>query len=274
MTYCAGQLRRHDYDRFLLCAMAQQALRPALLALYGFNLEIAKTRESVSEPMLGEIRLQWWREALDGAFKGEPRQHANVRAIASHWHGVDDAKTLMNEIIDARAFDLGDDFHESAADLEAYIRKTAGTLGVLTARCVGDQDGLQRRAEAACQAHALAGIMLAVPAHARMRRCLLPRDLMRDAGIQAPDLFQGKAESLPDVLRPLASRARELVSYAKENANQIPRPLRRLLLPASLAELALKDLKRANFDPFKVRVLSSPLKKQWVLGWRVMVGAA
>jgi NADH dehydrogenase [ubiquinone] 1 alpha subcomplex assembly factor 6 len=58
-------VRRHDRDRFLTTLFAPAAERQALLALYAFNHEVAKTREVVSEPMLGRIRLQWWRDSLD-----------------------------------------------------------------------------------------------------------------------------------------------------------------------------------------------------------------
>src|SRR4051794_33162883 len=69
-------VRRHDRDRFQTALFARPRQREALFALYAFNYEIARVREAVSEPMLGQIRLQWWREVVSAAFSGEaPRQH-------------------------------------------------------------------------------------------------------------------------------------------------------------------------------------------------------
>ena len=62
-SYCAAQVRAYDHDRYLTALFAAEAGRDALMTLYAFNLEIAKTRETVSEPILGQMRLQWWRES-------------------------------------------------------------------------------------------------------------------------------------------------------------------------------------------------------------------
>ena len=65
----AALVRRHDRDRFQTALFVPAARRDALFALYAFNYEIARVRESVSEPTLGLIRLEWWRQSLDAAFE-------------------------------------------------------------------------------------------------------------------------------------------------------------------------------------------------------------
>src|SRR5205085_10532913 len=72
----AALVRQHDRDRYQTALFAPAERREALLALYAFNYEIARVREIVSEPMLGQIRLHWLREVLDAAYAGStPRQH-------------------------------------------------------------------------------------------------------------------------------------------------------------------------------------------------------
>src|SRR5579871_1524512 len=63
----AALVRRHDPDRFLTALFAPPAQRDALLTLYAFNHELARAREVISEPPLALIRLQWWREVVEGA---------------------------------------------------------------------------------------------------------------------------------------------------------------------------------------------------------------
>ena len=63
-SYCANILRRQDPDRYLTALFAPADRRPDLFSLYAFNLELARARESVSEPIMGRMRLQWWRDAL------------------------------------------------------------------------------------------------------------------------------------------------------------------------------------------------------------------
>ena len=81
-NYCAGEVRRHDTDRYLASMFAPADRRADLIAVYAFNLEIAKLRETVSEPMLGQMRLQWWRETIAALYEGERRDNAVSIALA------------------------------------------------------------------------------------------------------------------------------------------------------------------------------------------------
>src|SRR5271155_1201163 len=79
----AALVRRHDRDRYQTALFAPAARREALFALYAFNYEIARVRESVTERALGHIRLEWWRETVDAAYGGTPvRQHPVAEALA------------------------------------------------------------------------------------------------------------------------------------------------------------------------------------------------
>ena len=94
---CEETVRRHDPDRYLSALFAPAERRPLLFALYAFNHELARVAERVREPMLGEIRLEWWREAVEGAFEGRPRDHAAVVALAELF-----SRTGMKRRVDSR----------------------------------------------------------------------------------------------------------------------------------------------------------------------------
>ena len=79
----AQLVRTADPDRYLSALFAPADKRPLLLALYAFNIEIARVADTVREPMMGEIRLEWWRETLAGAKQGMPRNHDVARALTS-----------------------------------------------------------------------------------------------------------------------------------------------------------------------------------------------
>ena len=79
--HCEEMVRAGDKDRFLATLFAPEKYRRALHALYAFNLEIARVRELAREPMPGEIRLQWWRDALLRGGQGEARDFAATRGI-------------------------------------------------------------------------------------------------------------------------------------------------------------------------------------------------
>ena len=97
-SYCAELVRRLDYDRFLCALFAPAGRRETLFALYALNAELARIRESVTEPLLGAIRLQWWRERIDALFEEKgagPHASEVVAALASVNVGASAAKRLL-----------------------------------------------------------------------------------------------------------------------------------------------------------------------------------
>ncbi len=80
-AHCEALVREGDRDRFFATLFAPADKRPHLFALYAFNLEIARIRDSISEPALGEIRLQWWRDTLQGEARGNVRGNPVAAAL-------------------------------------------------------------------------------------------------------------------------------------------------------------------------------------------------
>src|ERR1700733_11944885 len=98
-------VRRGDPDRYLSALFAPADKRPHLLALYAFNVEIARVADTVREPMMGEIRLEWWRETLAGARQGMPRNHHVARALTMLLSPTDLPAEWFEGMLSARAFD-------------------------------------------------------------------------------------------------------------------------------------------------------------------------
>src|ERR1700676_258417 len=80
-SHCEKLVREADRDRFLATLFAPAERRGALHALYAFNIEIARVREVVREPLAGEIRLQWWNDAIDGRAAGEAAANPVAAAL-------------------------------------------------------------------------------------------------------------------------------------------------------------------------------------------------
>src|SRR5580692_2801711 len=83
LAACERTVRTADPDRYFATLFAPSAVRPLLFVLYAFNAELARVAESVREPMLGAIRLEWWRETVEGAARGTPRNHDVARGLAA-----------------------------------------------------------------------------------------------------------------------------------------------------------------------------------------------
>ena len=127
-------VRAGDKDRFLATLFAPQKYRRALYALYAFNLEVARMRELAREPMPGEIRLQWWRDVLAGAGRGEVAANPVAAALRDAVVRYRLPPRTLTELIDARSFDLYDEPMASLSDLERYAAQTSSALIELAAR--------------------------------------------------------------------------------------------------------------------------------------------
>ena len=79
----ARRLREGDRPRFLCCLFAPEEHRDALLTLYNFNLEIARVRLTVSDPVVGQLRLKWWYDAAERLGRGSAPNHPVVKALTT-----------------------------------------------------------------------------------------------------------------------------------------------------------------------------------------------
>lgn len=257
--YCADQVRRHDHDRFICTLFAKPHARAGLHALLAFNLELARIREAVSQPLLGQIRLKWWSEALDGVFAGKPPQHAIAEALADTVRRFDLPRDPFDTLIEARNLDMTDAAPADLAALIDYAEGTSAALFDLKLSILGvDAPAARAAARDVGVAWALAGLARAVPFHARARRIYLPADLNRDAGLDVFRLFDGRlsdprvAGSLAQVVTHVAESARSRLAAARARHRQVPKPALPALLPATMATRDLRRLRRAGYNPFKL----------------------
>ncbi len=226
-------VRRHDPDRFLTALFAPAARRGSLLTLYAFNHELARAREVVSEPALALIRLQWWREVVEG----EARRHevASPLSAAIATGALQPAHLLP--MIEAREAEAYDEF-ESLQDWQAWLRLGAGGLAVAAAAALGAPDPETFRRFGTI--YGLAGLLRATGVLAAQSRCLLPHDLLGRHGL-SPEAFLADPAAAPAraALADVASLGRGLLREAQ--GVTIPRPAIAAALPAVLGR---RDLVR------------------------------
>jgi phytoene synthase len=245
---CAEMVRRTDPDRYFSALFAPATVRPLLFALYAFNYEVARVADSVQEPMLGEIRLQWWRETLEGARSGTPRLQDTARALAALFAKTGLAPDLFEALIDARAFDFRPETFADIAALESYVDSTSGNVMRLAARILGAGEAADGVIREAGLAYGLTGLLHAIPFHAHRNKVYVPMDLLAGAGVTADDVLAGRGAKLTGVVMKLTARAFDHLTAARRMRS--PKAALPALLPASLVAPRLKRLARAKFDPF------------------------
>jgi phytoene synthase len=239
-------VRRSDPDRYLSALFAPAAKRPHLLALYAFNVEIARVADTVREPMMGEIRLEWWRETLVGAKQGVPRDHAVAHALTDLLLAVDLPFERFEAMIAARTFDSSPEAFADRAQVESYCDATSGNLMRLAARILGGEADIVARA--AGVAYALAGILRSLPHHVARHKLFLPLDLLGALRLTPQEVFHGgEREKMRAVVRQMALWAEENLRRAR--VAPLRPPLLPAILPAALVPLFLRRVTARGFDP-------------------------
>jgi 15-cis-phytoene synthase len=122
-------VRTHDPDRFFTSLFAPADKRGTLWTLYAFNHEIARAREVVREPAMALIRLQWWREVIEGA----RRRHE----VAEPLRAALDAGDLLEADLDAMIEGRESEAPHGVLEWAEYVRATAGALAVAAGRALG-----------------------------------------------------------------------------------------------------------------------------------------
>jgi phytoene synthase len=265
--HCQDLVRSGDKNRFLATLFAPQKYRRALSALYAFNLEVARTRELAREPMPGEIRLQWWRDLLTGAGRGEVDAHPVAAALRDTVVRYRLPPTTLLNLIDGRAFDLYNEPVPDLAYLESYAVHTSSALIDLAGRilCDGRDPGIGELAGHAGIAYAIAGLLLALPVHSARGQLYLPGDLMQRYGANAVDVFAGEASTpLRAVLAELRLRARQHLDAARALLGGAPAEVAPALLPAALVRPALDRMERRSYQPLRPTELPQ-WRRQWIL---------
>jgi phytoene synthase len=269
LSYCAGEVRRLDRDRYLTALFAPAARRESLMALYAFNAEVARIREAISEPMMGLVRLQWWRDAIAEIYEGGARRHAVLDALAPVVAAQQLPRSPFDRLIDAREQDVS---AEPLETMEALIAYAEGTSAPLMSLAVGvlqpDSSSVPQEVAAAGRAAgiawALTGLLRAVPFHARGRRLYLPAALLEKHGARRRDVLELRASPhLAQAVREVAGVARQELATARRV--RVPRAMRSPFLLLPLAELYLRQLERAGFNPFDPGVAAAPPGRLWRL---------
>jgi len=264
-SHCEALVREHDEDRFLTTLFAPADRRGPLFALYAFDLETAHVRDRAREPMPGEIRLQWWREVVDGTRSGEAAAHPLAAALTDTMARFALPKERLIDLTEARAFDLYDDPMPSLEALDGYLRRTTATIFDLAARICGA--GAEYAAERAGLAYGITALLRSFALHASRRQLFVPVALL-EAGTTPEEIFVGQSSpALINALVMLRTRAREHLAAFEAELPRVPAAALPALLPVALVPSYLAPMDRRDYDPFRTAVEVPQWRRQWML-WR------
>ncbi|HWE06843.1 MAG TPA: squalene/phytoene synthase family protein, partial [Rhizomicrobium sp.] len=209
------------------------------------------------------IRLQWWREALEGACDGRPRAHPASIGLAEIFACASPPRELFERLVDARAPESASAPLADLEALEAYADASSASLMRIAAHILDMWADVEIAAREAGRAYGLARILRAIPRCVARGRMPLPADLLVAEGLSVADVFSARdSVALKRAIARVADAAQ--THFAQARKMQIPRETRAAFLPASLVPAYLSQIARSS-NPLRDRHDISQLRRQLVL---------
>jgi len=271
LTLAAQALRDSDRDRYLSTLVLPADKRPAVTALLAFNADISAVRARVSNPAPGEIRLQWWNDALTGNQHGEVRQNPLADALLDAIERFGLPSGTLLRLLGARRFDLYDDPMPDLETFEGYAGETASTLFQLAAMILNEGAPVEPGDAAGHLgvAQALAGHLRAFGPVSAQGRIMLPLSILVANGVNENEIFAGTdSEGLHAALGQVAELTDEHLQKARTAIAGLPRRLRPAFALLPVIEAQLQSWKAHAASPFQ----PPPEEADWrkilrLVGW-------
>jgi phytoene synthase len=246
-AHAAATLRELDRDRYFATLVLPRAARAPVTALYAFAAEIAAVRERVREPVPGEIRLQWWKDALAGEGHGEVRQNPLADALLSAVEDLRLPTGPLVRLVEARRFDLYQDPMPDIAAFEGYAGETVSVLHQLAAMVLNGGETVETGDAAGHLgvAQALTGHLRAFGYNAAHGRIFLPWSVFKAHGVPEAEVLAGQtSDGVVAARRQLCELAHEHLGKARAAVAALPRGLRPAFASIALLPPQLRRLER------------------------------
>jgi 15-cis-phytoene synthase len=267
-AFCADVVRSHDFARYAATVFVPAETRRALLALYAFNVEITRVREQVSQPLPGEIRLQWWTDMLAGHVHGSVEGNPVAAELAKVIRDFNLPIERLSRLIEEHQFDLYNDPMPTMAALEGYLNDTSSALFALAARIAAPPSPeIDHLARHAGLAQGMVGVIATLPHDASRRQLFLPRQMLTQQGSDLEEVFAGKpSPRVRAAVVQLLAQARQHLDAAFDLLADSPNEVRPVFLPLAVVKRDLGRLSRPDHEPFAPHARSH-LSTLWAL-WR------
>lgn len=204
------RIRKYDNDRYLCSLFAEEKYIKDLHTLYAFNLEISRIRELTNEPVIGMIRLQWWRDAIEEIYQGKPRKHEVIDELKEIIKNKNVDKKMFLGIIDAREKDLDNFPINNISELHDYAQNTSSSLLFIASKIL--EEDANEIINLVGKIWAITGLLRSIKFHAMQGRVYLPQD----SGVDFEKILSLKFfPELEGVIKNLVLELRKMIYEAK-----------------------------------------------------------
>lgn len=248
----AAIVRTSAWDRYIATLFAPADKREALFALYAFDAEVSRISQLVHDPLPGEIRLQWWRDVVNGERDAEASGHPVATVLLQTIKDHDLPRRAFDAYCDAHIFDFYHDPMPDQTALEAYLGATQSAL-IQLACLILDKDSSGLAADAsghAGVAQGIASIIQRLPRTRSRNQCFVPVDLLSACGLDAEGFIKGDdKQAIKNATDALSELGLSHVSKWQAAAKALPSSAKATFLPVTNAPRILEKAKRAAQQP-------------------------
>lgn len=272
-------LAANDPERRMAALFAPAEGRARLYALYAFYHEIAQIPDKVSEPVIGEMRLAWAREATADLFADPPkvRRHDVYEALSELREAPGaPTETELVGLVEARAADLGEGPFPTREDRRDYVDRTSAALMRIAAKLLKPDLDLGGEAGAAIQAAGrlwgFTGLLRAFAPLVQSGRPPFSADELAGADMSEADLMAGrKPEAAKAALSGLISEAAEAAGMLSRTRSALPAEVFPAVGYVALARGYLQSTQGVK-DPYREQITRAPLGQNARLTWASLTG--
>ncbi|KAI0917341.1 terpene cyclase [Taiwanofungus camphoratus] len=272
VAYCSDLVRRRDYESFLISQFYPNDVRSHFMALRALYVELATVQEVVSNPTIGKMRMQFWRDALRGIADGRPPRHPIALALYDALENANLPMYHLKRIIEARDAELYTPTHITLDSLTDHAESTASTFLylLLSLMSLSSSSALSHAASHLGVSQGISTLLRALPYHASQGRMVIPAEITARHGVSQEEVFRkgGAAKGIEDAVFEFATVANDHLITALEmfkEEGKVPPRARPIFLYGVPTRLYLQRLETVNFDAFH----PSLQHRDWKLPWRV-----
>lgn len=262
--HCAALVKESDRSRYYASLHAPADLRPAVQALYAFDLETLSIQSRVSEAMPGEIRLQWWRDSIDALYvdKGQPAGHPVIDGLRQAILRGNLPQGAFHRFLDARILHLYSDPLEWTEDLEGHFGDTFSAIIQMSCLVLGrgENPGTANAAGHGGVAAGICWMLRNLGRNAAAGQSFIPKDILARHKIDPAHLADNASDSgLKDAVQDLSGLARQHLTSARTDCRRLDPETRPAFAHLAVVSKELHALAAANREPFSELRALSPL---------------
>ncbi len=259
-------VQQNDPDRYFSTLFAPEESRKYLFALYAFNIEISRIRDLISQPLPGEVRLQWWRDVIETneAQSAHPVAAALLDTVRQNGLPV---QALIN-MLDARIFDLYDDIMPDWHSVDAYCGETSSAIFRLATLILskGEENNTADICGHAGIAYTFCNFLRNLPRHSKRGQVYFPQEALKDHNLKREDILTSKIT--PDINALLSQTRSKIWDHLAQThafARSLDRSFKPVFLPLATIKPYLKQMTKRTYEPFETHIDLANWQRIWAM---------